>query len=245
MPDRYITNSASSDRNALSDGFNKVLELCISISHNVVILHLPTKNHIRQLSILLGQTTIRELSKDNYSNWNNITFNLNTERLDISEGTEDIVLSLYPTSRMRDNLNNLRRARAIVIVPWIDKERDEWIRTWNPEIIGGAQENVGPIELDPRLERALVALTSMINLSTGLTYSSDRESAIQLLRILHQNRIQLNPNDMRIWDLQNGWSSGGANQLRDFAQGILEGRRYRTSGISIWNDNYIQELLGQ
>lgn len=245
MPERYITNSASLDTDALAAGFNKILELCIYFSHNVVILHLPTKNQLRQLSILLGQTTIRELDNDNYSSLNGITFNLNTERLDISNWTEDIVLSLYPTSRMSDNLNNLRRARAIVVVPWIDSERGEWIRTWNPEIIGGAQENAGPIDLDPRLERALVALTSMINLSTGLSHSSDRERTIQLLRILHQNRIQLNPADMRIWALQNGWNSNGANELRDYAQGVLEGRRYRTSGVSAWNDNYIQELLGE
>jgi len=243
MPERYITNSASLDRDALADGFNKVLELCISLSHNAVILHLPIKNHLRQLSNLLGQTTIRRLNKDNYSSWNRITFNLNTERLEISDWTEDIVLSLYPTSRMIDNLNNLNRAKAIVFVPGIERERAEWIKTWNPEIIGGAQENVGSLELDPRLERALVSLTSMINLSTGLTHSSDRESTIQLLRILHRKRIQLNPNNLRIWALQNGWNSDGANQLQDYAQGVLEGRQYRTSGVNIWSDKYIKELL--
>lgn len=243
MPERYITNSASSDRNAVADGFKKVLELCASLSHNAVILHLPTKNHIRQLSNLLGQATIRKLKKDNYSSWNSITFTLNTQRLEISDLIEDIVLSLYPTPRMIDNLNNLNRAKAIVVVPWIDRHRDEWIKTWNPEIIGGVQENVGSLELDPRLERALVALTSMINLSTGLTHSSDRERAIQLLLILHRNRIQLNPDNMRIWVLQNGWNSDGANQLRDFAQGVLEGKRYRISGVNMWNNKFIQALL--
>ncbi len=243
MPERYITNSASSDRNALAEGFNKVLEICVSFSHNAVILHLPGKSQLRQLGNLLGQDTIRNLNRDNYAAWNNINFTLKTERLDISDWTEDIILSLYPTSRMTDNLNDLTRARAIVVVPWNDSERDEWIRTWTPEIIGGAQENVGPLELDPRLERALVALTNMINLSTGLTHSSDRESAIQLLRILHQNRIQLKPSDMRIWALQNGWSSGGSSELRDYAQGVIEGKRYRTSGVSVWNESFIKELL--
>lgn len=243
MPERYITNSASSDRNALADGFKKVLELCSSHSHNTVILHLPTKNHLRQLSNLLDQKTIRKLNKDNYSIWHNITLAVNTERLEIINWTEDIVLSLYPTSRMIDNLNDLMRAKAIVVVPWIDSERDEWIKTWNPEIIGGARENVGTLELDPKLERALVALTNMINLSTGLTHSSDRESAIQLLRILHQNRIRLKPDNMRIWALQNGWNSNGANQLRDYAQGVLEGTRYRISSVNMWSDEFIKELL--
>lgn len=170
MTERYITNSASLDRDAVADGFKKVLKLCASLSHNAVILHLPTKKYLRQLSNLLGQATIRKLNKDNYSSWNSITFTLNTQRLEISDLIEDIVLSIYPTSGMIDNINNLNRAKAIVVVPWTERERDEWIRTWNPEIIGGAQENVSSLELDPRLERALVALTSIINLSTGLTH---------------------------------------------------------------------------
>ena len=243
MPERYITNSASSDRNAHVNGFKKVLELCVSLSHNAVILHLPTKEHLRQLSNLLDQTTIRKLNKDNYATWNNITFTLKTERLEIINWVEDIVLSLYPTSRMMDNLNDLNRAKAIVVVPWIDKERDVWIKTWNPEIIGDAQEHVELLELDPRLERALVALTNTINLSTGLTHSSDKESAIQLLRILHRNSIQLNPENMRIWALQNGWNSDGANQLRDFTRGVLEGKRYRVSRMNMWSEEFIESLL--
>ncbi len=244
MPERYITNLASSDRNAVADAFQKILELCASLSHNAVILHLPSKNQLSQLSLLLGQTLIRRLKNDNYGRWNEITLTLNTERLDISDWTEDIILSLYPTSKMTDNLNNLRRARAIVVVPWIDNEREKWIKTWNPEIIGGGEMEIEDLDLDPRLERALSALTEMINVSTGLTHSSDRESAIQLLQILHRKGIQLNPDNMKIWALQNGWTSNGANQLQDFSQRIIEGRKFRTSGVKIWNDRFIQELLG-
>jgi len=244
MPERYITNSASSDRNAVADGLQKVLELCASLSHNAVILHLPLKNHLRQLSLLLSQRLITNLKKNNYGSWNNITFTLNTERLEISDWTEDIVLSLYPTPKMTDNLNDLRRAKAIVVVPWINKEREKWIQTWNPEIIGGDEVEIEDLDLDPRLERALSALTGIINVSTGLTHSSDKESSIQLLQILHRNGIQLKPDNMKTWALKNGWTSNGANQLQDIAQRILEGRRFRTSGVSMWNDKFIQDLLG-
>ena len=243
MPERYITNSGSSDRNALADALQKIVELCASLSHNIVILHLPTKNNLRLLSLILGQDMIRNLKKDNYGRLNNIQFTLNTERLEISDSIEDIVLSIYPTSKMIDNINNLKRARAIVVVPWIDKVREEWINIWNPEIIGGEEVEIYAIEIEPKIERALTALTTVINMSTGLTHSSDRESAIQLLQILHKNGIQLNPEIMKTWALQNGWTSDGANQLKDIAQRILEGRRFRTSGINMWNEKFIQELL--
>lgn len=244
MPERYITNSASSDRNAVAEGLKKALNLCATHSHNAVILHLPSKSQLRQLSLLLNQKLITALKKNNSGSWSSITFTLHTQRLEISDWTEDIILSLYPTSTMTDNLNDLKRAKAIVVVPWNDKEREKWIQTWNPEIIGGEEVELENLDLDPRLESALSALTGIINVSTGLTHSSDRESAIQLLKILHSNRIQLKPDNMKIWALQNEWTSHGANDLQDIAQRILEGRRFRTSGLNRWNDKFIRELLG-
>lgn len=243
MTDRYITSSASLDSDAVADALQKVLELCASFSYNSVILHLPSKSQLRQLSLLLGDTLIRNLKKDNSGSFNNIIFTLKTERIEISDWTEDIVMSLFPTSKMTDNLNDLNRAKAIVVVPWINNEREKWIQTWNPELIGGDKVEIEDLDLDPKLERALSTLTGMINMSSGLTHSSDRESAIQLLQILHKNGIQLNPEIMKTWALQNGWTSDGANQLKDIAQRILEGRRFRTSGINMWNEKFIQELL--
>lgn len=243
MPERYITNSASIDEDAVADGFQKILELCATHSYDTVILHLPVKDTLRQLSLLLSQKLITSLKKNNYGVWNNIRFTLNTERLEINNWTEDIVLSLYPTPKMTDNLNDLNQAKAIVVIPWIDKEREKWIQTWNPEVLGGEEVEIEDLDLDPRLERALSALTAKINLSTGLTYSSDRESAIQLLKILHKNRIQLNPFNMKTWALKNSWTSNGANELQDIAQRILEGKRFRTSGENMWSEDFIQELL--
>ena len=244
MTDRYITSSASLDSDAVADALQKVLELCASFSYNSVILHLPSKSQLRQLSLLLGDTLIRNLKKDNSGSFNNIIFTLKTERIEISDWTEDIVMSLFPTSKMTDNLNDLNRAKAIVVVPWINNEREKWIQTWNPELIGGDKVEIEDLDLDPKLERALSTLTGMINMSSGLTHSSDRESAIQLLLILHKNSIQLKPEYMKIWALQNGWISDGANQLQDIAKRILEGSRFRTSGVSMWNAKFIRELLG-
>jgi len=124
------------------------------------------------------------------------------------------LISIYPTSKMFDKLNDLNRAKVIVVVPWTKKEREEWIKTWNPEIIGGDEIEIGALDIDVKLESALTALTTVINVSTGLTHFSDRESAIQLLQILHRNGIQLKPDDMKTWALQNGWTSDGANTCR-------------------------------
>ncbi|KKL55330.1 hypothetical protein LCGC14_2256500 [marine sediment metagenome] len=242
-PARYITDIGSLDDNAIEDGIRKALELTITLEHNTVILHLPTKNHLRFLTPILGESTIRDLKRSNSSRFNDVIFNLKTQSIEISDWTEDVVFSLYPKGRMLDNLNDLNRARAIIVVPWTDDDRQSYITTWNPEIISGDENEAEDLGLDPRIEAALQALTIMINVSTGLTYSSDKDSAIQLLRIIHQRGIELKPDEMKTWALQHGWTSDGANSLEEYSQGVLDGRRYRTGNVSMWNESYINELL--
>lgn len=246
MPERYIINTIGPDEDAIIIAIQKTFELCIAFEHNSVILYIPGLNNLRgAIGNVLGSNVIKRLSKDKYIVYNQMEITLKTEHIEILEWTEDIVLSIYPTKRMFDSINNLNRARAIVVVPWNEREKEKWIRTWNPEVIGGEEAEVEPLELNPILENALNALTNRINLSTGLTHSSDKESAITLLRILQANQVPLDPNKIKIWALRNGWTSEGANDLQEIAQGVLEGKRYRTSGRTIWSDKYINGLLGR
>jgi len=244
MIEKYVTNSANLDDNALDDSFNKVLELCVANSYNKVTLNIPTKRHLEDLNNILGASLIKNLKKNNNGEFNGIQITLTTANLEISEWTEDIILSLYPTSKMIDNLNDLKRAKAIIVVPWIDKEREDWIKTWNPEIISGGEIEVDSLNIDPRSEKALFILTDMVNLSSGLTHTSDREKTIQLLRILHKKGINLNPDDMRIWALQNGWNSDASSRLYEIAEGVIRGKKFRTTGQKIWTDKIIDKILG-
>ena len=246
MPDRYIINTTGPDEGAIILAFLKTTELCGEFEYNSVILYIPGLGNLRgAIGNVLGNNVIKRLSKDKRVIYNQMEITLKTERIEILEWTEDIVLSIYPTKRMFDSINDLNRARAIVVVPWNEREKEEWIRTWNPEVVGGEEAEVEPLELNAAVESALNTLTSMVNLSTGLTHSSDKESAITLLRILHNNQVPLDPNNMRIWALRNGWTSEGANDLQEIAQGVLEGKRYKTSGRKIWNDEFINGLLGR
>lgn len=245
MPERYIIYSEGPDENTLKEALSKVFELCASLAHNAVILHVPgIKSLGGIIEEVFGKVLLKKLSKEKSITINNIKLTLNTESIKINNQTEDIVLSIYPTSKMFDNINDLKKVRAIVVVPYTEEERNEFIKTWNPVIIGKDDVEFQSLDIDPRLENALSLLTSMINLSTDLTHPSDREKTIQLLQLLYKRGINLNPNDMRIWALQNGWNSDGADKLHDIAKGVLEGKRFRTTGQSIWNDKIIDKILG-
>lgn len=168
---------------------------------------------------------------------------LSTERIFSEHRTRDIVLCMYPTRRILDLINDLNNARAIIVVPWTEDEKEEWIRTWNPQIIGEKSLTPQPLDINPGVEMALDALTNRINLSTGLTHPSDKESTIQIFKELHENNIPFIPEDLKIWALRNSWTSSGANQLRDIARRILDGRRFRTGNVFLWNREFINSIL--
>jgi len=244
MPERYITYSEGPDEDALRDALTKVSELCQSLSHNKIILHTPGIDSLEGvIEDVFGKNFSERLQKEKYATINEIEIVLHTERLKINEWTQDIVLSVHPTSKMFANLNNLNRAKAIVVVPWTEEERDEWIKTWNPEIIGEVEIEIETVLIDSRLEKLLLYLTKMINLSSGLTHPSDKENTIQLLRLLHKKGFELNPDNIKIWALRNGWNSNAASKLYEIAEGVLKGKKFKTSGQKIWTDKSVDKIL--
>jgi len=244
MPERYITYSEGPDEDALKEALNKAIELCVSLKHNTVIIHVPTIGSLNGIiKDVLGEALVKKLSKDKSIVINSIKFLLNTKSIKINNWTEDIILSIHPTSEMFDNLNDLNKAKAIVVVPWTEEERDAWIKTWNLEIIGEHEIEIETAGIDTILEKALSILTGMVNLSSSLTHPSDKDKTIQLLQVLKKKGIDLNPDNIKIWALRNGWNSNAASKLYKFTEGILKGKKFKTTGQNIWTDKIIDKIF--
>ena len=94
--------------------------------------------------------------------------------------------------------------------------------------------------MDKIVEIALISLTRRVNLSTNLTHESDKGAAVGLFRILRDEGIVYDPDEIKRWAIKNGWKTKGANKLKDIAEGILEGKRLR-GGQSSW----AQDILDQ
>lgn len=67
-------------------------------------------------------------------------------------------------------------AQAILYLSWVDSEAEEWKATWNPETVGIECTAAQPQSLSKPVEEALVRLTSLINLGTGLVMHPTRST---------------------------------------------------------------------
>lgn len=144
---------------------------------------------------------------------------------------------------MLNLIDNIKNSPALVIVPCgMDADIEKWKKTWNPQIPG--QQQTTPEELIDNyvIEEALKTLTNTVNLSTGLSHPRDKDKAVELFHILIENNELYDPDSIRAWALRNGWMPSGADQLKNVAQAILDGKRLRRSDIPVWRKDLIEFL---
>ena len=84
-------------------------------------------------------------------------------------------------------------------------------------------------------------LTRHINLSTGLINLSDKRSAIELLKILRDNRELYDPASLRAWALRHGWTPEGAEDLEKYAQAVLDRKSVHGDKYA-WRSDIIETL---
>jgi aspartyl-tRNA synthetase len=109
-------------------------------------------------------------------------------------------------------------AQAIMYLPWIDAEAQEWKATWHAQTIGPKSEEAQPSSLSKPVEEALTRLTDLINLSTGLGHPSDKQHAERTFEKLRSEGHSFDPAEIRRWAQRNNWSSGAAADLEAVAR---------------------------
>jgi hypothetical protein len=139
-----------------------------------------------------------------------------------------VVLSVWLDDKHLSALDDAQPA-AICAVPWIPDSIQKWRRSWNPRELRKGLPSAPEVAIDNAVViEALQSLTVSVNLSTGLSHPSDRDDAIHTFRALRHGREAYDPAAVRAWAVQNGWSATGADELQEIAQGVLEGKRFRT-----------------
>lgn len=99
--------------------------------------------------------------------------------------------------------------------------------------------------MSPLVLEALKAITMRTNLSSGLAHPNDKAAAVQMFEILHNANESLDPNEIYSWSLRNGWNSEGAEDLRDVAVGVNNGKRHRIDRNPYWKSNILEILRGK
>ena len=213
-----------------------------------IVFLVPNKKNVRYSNIgeALGLENAQRLVKNDYlllGNDQKLVLHSQATFKSYMMG-DVIILGILPTKKMLDEIDGATSAYAVIIVPYLDDEVSEWISTWNPKMLGEEREStISENSIDPIVSVALKALTSQVNLSSGLTHTLDRHSAIDLFKILKKENIYFDPNEVKIWAKQNGWTVDGANDLYKIAKDISEGKRLRCE--SRWSPNIVEIWLDE
>lgn len=153
----------------------------------------------------------------------------------------EVILCAFPDRDMLKAVDSVKNLKIAVIVPWYMEEIAEWIRAWNPIILGKEHGEAERLIENPIVEEAMVMLTRNINCSTGLAHPSDKSGAIELLRILRDNGELYDAASLRAWVLRHGWTPEGAEDLEKYARAVLDGKPVHGNKHA-WSPNIISIL---
>jgi len=192
------------------------------------------------ISDILGDRAIKSLMKTGSLRLDGKEILLVTERKFIYSGKNFPLTAFYPSSKFLDELDSIPNLSAMLVVPWIMKEVEPWVRTRNAQELEA--EKAEPAELIPNkiVVEALKSLTATVNVSTGVAHPRDREATIQTFMILRDAGEYFNPEDVKAWLIRNGkWKAPDAQEVAVLAQKVLEGRRLK-KGSSRWRKDILE-----
>lgn len=244
--DRYVFSADGPDVESIARGFMKAIQLSgdLDESRNILLL-VSTKDNLRgtTLETVLGSPISKTLLKGKEARLPNGKYlRLATKRTFNDYWTEDIIFAVYASKELLDLIDGIKSTPAIVVIPWLMEDVEQWIRTWEPYVDGEKVSSESSLIENPVVEEGLKMLTNSVNLSTGLSHPSDKAAAVHLFRQFYKYREIYDSDSIRAWALRNDWSPKGADQLHDIAQAILDRRRIQAGKTPSWGKDIISLL---
>jgi hypothetical protein len=138
-------------------------------------------------------------------------------------------MAVWPSPKQLALIDDHAELKALVAVPWNLADLGDWIRARRPvDLLGVAPTAPEPTISDAVVRVALEHLTSAVNLGTGLHHPSDKAHAVRTFELLRENGHHWTGDEVHAWALAHGWENDGASDLRRYAEGIREGKTFRT-----------------
>jgi len=136
--------------------------------------------------------------------------------------------AFWPNAATLDRLDEDRRVTALCVVPWRLAEIREWISARAAAPLGHGAPSLTPSPpLDPVVLEALVSLTRLVNLSTGLGHPSDHAAAVGAFQALRRGGYDFSAEAIRPWLMQNGWRADDARDVGAVAEKVRAGHRFQ------------------
>jgi len=245
-PRRYIFQAEGPQVEPIRKAFRHLINICKNSDKRLkVVLFVPGKDNLKGTTIeeALPPEVMKRLKRgEEVALPNNSSLKVETVRTFRGSYSTNAIIAIYAYKEMLNKIDSMKRLDYVIVVPWLKKDLDDWISTWNPTIDGEPSKIKTEIIKNPIVKEVLKSLTVRVNLHTGLTHPSDKASAVQIFKELLKHGIRYDSDLIRIWAMQNGWTPEGADQLKEIAQGILEGKRYRTDKRQHWREDIIEYI---
>lgn len=130
---------------------------------------------------------------------------------------------------------------AICVLPWVRKELENWIATWDPpELLTGSRIGKQRVISNPVVAEALRFLHSAANVSTGLDHPSDEEMAWSIFQLLRDQGEDFEPDEIQSWASRNSWTERGISDLIKIAGAVKSGRS-KASSRKMLRDDVIEK----
>jgi hypothetical protein len=192
------------------------------------------------ISDVIGEEAVKSLKRTGSCFLQGKELLLVTERKPIYSGDNLPIVVFFPTTKFLDQMDSIPNISAILVVPWIMKEVELWIKTWNATELGKPKQKKKPLISNKVVEQALRSLTLSVNVSTGITHPLDRSRAIQTFEILRDAGEMFSPDEVKAWLIaEGGWKATHAQEVAEIAQKVLEGKRLR-KGAPAWRKDILK-----
>ena len=204
---RFFIDAHGPDDDALAGGFRWLFRFAQAHGCARAAIFVPGVAQIESLGRVVGEEVARELHKNRQIEVDGTTIDLVIERKLPVRLMDGPILAVWADDRQLDKLDELHPP-GICAIPWAETDIDGWKANWNPVDTrtgdpGGSDETIR----NPVVVKAMESLTIAVNLSTGLGHPSDKESAIQMLKLLKKAGEDYDPDQLRAWAVRHGSAS--------------------------------------
>lgn len=232
---RFWINTTGPDLDALREGF-RWLNATATAGHRGLVAVVAKNTLGGVITEVLGESITKALAKgDEIRLPGGGSMRLMTERSIPHAWRGDVVLAIHPPPSLLDVIDGLPGVTAVLVIPWSASDVELWRKAWNPIELGApaAATVAAPPPAAPSvLERTMEALSKRVNISTGITHPSDKQTAIALLLALKEVGAPFSSDEVRVSLRQRGWDPKDANSVGDLAERILGGARIRCNDMS-------------
>lgn len=149
------------------------------------------------------------------------------------------ILACHPSKKLLDNLDALRDAAVLIVIPWNESDVSQWIKARGPVDILKRTSPVPATVSNSVVARALESIRHILNFSTGVVDPRDKDSVIDAFRILRDGKEPVDADEVRAWFVQKGMKPKHANQIAEIA--AEPGKFRKHSSNARWKTDILEQ----